>query len=271
MTRNEVFNKIFHSLSSHCGEREAKSISRIYIEDIYDIRLPDEDEINIHIRQLMSGFPVQYLAGRVYFYDSFFKVTQDTLIPRPETEEWVHHLIQSHCKKSGLRILDVGTGSGCIAITLFRHLIQTDITAIDISEGALMIADENAGKLNSRIHFVRMDFTDEAQRETLPHYDLIVSNPPYIGDNEEDLLGRGVSTFEPGLALFAGSDPLIFYKALALFGLTHLKPQGLIYAEINEYRMEETQNVFIEKNYRTEIFTDIQGKPRVIVAELIRH
>ncbi|HMQ07520.1 MAG TPA: peptide chain release factor N(5)-glutamine methyltransferase [Saprospiraceae bacterium] len=268
MTRNEVFNRIVHLLSSHYGEREANSIARIYIEDIYDIHLPDEDEVNIHIRQLISGFPVQYLAGRVYFYDRFFKVTRDTLIPRPETEEWMHHIIQSQSNKSGLRILDVGTGSGCIAITLYRHLLQADITAIDISEGALMVAEENAGRHNSRIHFIKMDFIDEAQRETLPHFDLIVSNPPYVGDDEEDLMGRGVSTYEPGIALFAGSDPLIFYKALALFGLTHLKPGGLIYAEINEYKMEETLKIFIEMNYRAEVLTDIQGKPRVIEAEL---
>ncbi len=266
MISKEVRNRIIHALSDQFGEGEANSMAKIYMEDVYQAREIDPGTLELHIERLLSGYPVQYIAGKVYFYDRFYKVTEDTLIPRPETEELVDKIINDHEHHSRLRILDIGTGTGCIAISLFHHLQKAEITAVDVDAAALRVAEKNAELYKSKIHFINMDFLNPDEQSSLPVFDIIVSNPPYISKDESDQMDLSVLHFEPHIALFATDDALEFYREMAVFGHTHLAKEGWIYAEINEFREKAVITIFESKGYFTETVYDMQGKPRVIIS-----
>ena len=218
--------------------------------------------------QLLQHRPIQYVLGEAWFMGLKFFVNESVLIPRPETEELVSWVIDEHKNKGALQILDIGTGSGCIGISLQKNLPSSKVTLLDISEDALGIAAGNAKKLGATVQTQQLDILDESAWASLPIYDVIVSNPPYIKKTEAESMAKHVLDFEPSLALFVeDDDPLLFYRKIAMFGKSNLNPNGYIYVEINESLGEETTNLFQEYQYNTAIYKDLQGKERIIVAK----
>jgi release factor glutamine methyltransferase len=230
-------------------------------------------QIESYMRELLQHKPVQYLLEEAWFYKRKFFVNEDVLIPRPETEElvsWVVDNVRStmcDVRCNGLQLLDVGTGSGCIAISLKKELPDSHITAIDISEGALSAAKKNADVLQTQINFLQNNFLDENLWKFLGMYDVIVSNPPYIPEIEKEKLAKNVTVFEPGVALFVpDNNPFIFYEKIAKFSRSHLKPGGKIFVEIHEDYSSGTAKIFDGYNYTTEIKEDMHRKKRMIRA-----
>lgn len=214
--------------------------------------------------QLEQFRPIQYIFGKAYFYGLEFKVNENTLIPRPETEELVEWIIHENSKRGAFNILDIGTGSGCIPISLAKNLPVADVSAIDISEGALAIAKENADANNASINFFQ---TDILKAEALPaEYDVIVSNPPYVRNLEKVEIKPNVLDYEPHLALFVeDTDPLIFYRKIALLAKQYLKPGGKLYYEINQYLGPETVTLLEEIGFKNIVLRkDFVGNDRMI-------
>ena len=205
--------------------------------------------------------------GEAWFYRMKLKVNEHVLIPRPETEELVEQLITDRKSKlTDPAILDIGTGSGCIPVAIKKNLPAAKVTSIDISKDALALAIENAALYNTHISFLQMDFLDESTWPSLPIFDIIISNPPYIPINEKEKLAKHVSDFEPHLALFVPNDSsLIFYEKIAAFGRDHLMPGGKIYLETHEDHAMETAALFL-RNYPTVMIKkDMYGKERMIL------
>lgn len=221
------------------------------------------------LERLRQHEPVQYITETAWFYEMKFTVGPAVLIPRPETEELVEKVIERYRNQTHLHLLDVGTGSGCIAITLKRHIPQAEVTAIDVSKDALEIAKLNAQQLHAPIHCTQVNFLNEESWNLLGNYTAIVSNPPYIPEQEKETMDENVVRYEPPLALFA-SDHLVFYKALARFGKKHLLPQGNIYCEIHQQYASEVQRTFESAGYRVKVHRDISGNLRMVEATLSR-
>lgn len=223
-------------------------------------------EQSLLLERLLTHEPVQYVLGEAWFCGLKFKVDSNTLIPRPETEELVEWVIDN-CKfpLDELNILDIGTGSGCIAIALKRRLGKCRVWACDLSPGALALAKENARNLGADVNLIQLDFLSAEARKDLPAFDIIISNPPYVPEKDKENMDANVLNYEPHLALFVpDNDGLIFYQAIAEFGLTHLKTGGNIYAEIYEGAGNETRQLFENKGYEAELKRDMQGKDRMI-------
>jgi len=218
------------------------------------------------VERLKNNEPIQYIFGETDFYDLEFKLNEDTLIPRPETEELVDLIIQENFNKN-ISILDIGTGSGCIAISLKNNLPQSKVSAIDISSNAISIAKENAKRYNLELSFIKDDILNPSQK--YPIYDIIVSNPPYIRNSEKKLMLQNVLEYEPHRALFVeDNDPLIFYREIAKFGKQHLSQNGIIYFEINEKLSFETKNLLEDLGYNEiSIIKDINDRDRIIKAK----
>lgn len=219
------------------------------------------------LQQLLLHKPVQYILGEAWFYNMKLKVNEHVLIPRPETEELVEQLIKDRKSKiTDPAILDIGTGSGCIPIAIKKNLPASKVTSIDISEHALAVAKENAALHNAHINFIRIDFLDESTWASLPVFDIIISNPPYIPINEKEKLAKNVTDFEPHLALFVpDNSPLIFYEKIAAFGREHLLPGGKIYVETHEDHAKETAALFMKHYEPVMIKKDMYGKERMII------
>jgi len=196
----------------------------------------DENLFELLLKRLLKHEPIQYVVGKAYFLGNDFVVNRNTLIPRPETEELVALIIAENKEKSGLRIVDLGTGTGCIPISLKLQLPRNEYLAIDISPAALQVANENALAHKVEIQFVEADMLKLQHQVFAPaKFDIIVSNPPYVLESEKLDMKPNVLNFEPGLALFVPStDPLIFYSAILNFAQLNLKPRGKVYFEINE-------------------------------------
>jgi release factor glutamine methyltransferase len=224
-----------------------------------------QDEIITGIcNEIKTGKPIQYILGETIFYDCIFRVSGDTLIPRPETEELVDLIIKENHGYTGL-ILDIGTGSGCIAIALAKNLPQAEIYGIDISEEALIIARENASLNNTQVTFVKGDILN-IENDQINKAGIIVSNPPYVRNSEKSFMSKNVLDFEPHIALFVNdSDPLVYYKAILKLAEIILIPGGKVYFEINE-AMGKLMIELIEKSGYSgiEIVSDINGKDRMI-------
>ena len=191
------------------------------------------------------------------------------LIPRPETEELVERILARH-RQQGIRILDIGTGSGCIAVTLAAHLPEARVVAADVSPGALATAAGNAAKNKVTVHFVETDILARKALEDIPGvFDVIVSNPPYVKLSEKESMEANVLNYEPHLALFVtDSDPLIFYRSIARFGNEKLRKGGSLYFEINAQYGNEVAGLLEEEGYTDiEIIKDIPGKDRIIQAK----
>jgi release factor glutamine methyltransferase len=228
--------------------------------------------------ELIAGKPIQYIKHSAWFMGYEFYVDEHVLIPRPETEELVQWIIDDNNRtlpppfgggSEGL-LLDIGTGSGCIPISLKLSLPHTDITSCDISEGAMGVATKNAARHSVNINFLQLDFLNTAQHNKLGHYDVIVSNPPYIPLSEKERLHKNVSEYEPGTALFVpDNDALVFYKAIATFGKGHLAPNGYIYCELDAAHAFETKEMFEAAGYKNvEIKKDMHGNWRMLKATI---
>ncbi len=235
-----------------------------------DQTISESELLKIHfaVKDLLNNKPIQYILGKTEFYGLTFKVNTDVLIPRPETEELVERIIKENNTDNNLRILDIGTGSGCIAISLKKYLPAAEITAIDISAGALNIATKNAIENDVEITFRQIDFLDFFARDKLPDFDIIVSNPPYVRILEKEQIKKNVLDFEPDMALFVENDnPFIFYNAIAAFAKNHLQAKGKVYCEINQYLGEETADVFQKAGFKEIVLAeDINGNERILVA-----
>lgn len=224
-----------------------------------------------YTNELVKGKPVQYVIGEAWFAGLCLAVSPDTLIPRPETEElvnWCANWAATHLKdKASISILEVGTGTGCISIALQQKLPFAKITALDISDAAIKVATNNATKYKAPITFKTQDFLDETYWPALGSYDIIISNPPYIAEIEKETMAKHVLNFEPHTALFVESNnPLIFYKALANFGNTHLSNGGALFVEINQALGLQTQHVFIQNKYTAVLTKDLFENDRMILA-----
>ncbi len=226
----------------------------------------EETRLNNCIQRLMQHEPVQYVLNESWFCGFKFYVDKNVLIPRPETEELVEWII-TNCKfpVNDLKILDIGSGSGCIPISLKRKLRETEIWSCDVSEEALLVAKRNAIALGADVKFIHLDFLDNKQWPLLPSFDIIVSNPPYIPEKDAAQMLPNVLQYEPATALFVpDNDPLVFYKAIAEFGKQHLNKGGTIYTEIHEDLGEAAMNLLQLNGYTAKIKKDMQGKDRMI-------
>lgn len=232
-------------------------------------RIMPVDELLVQqnrLRLLKSGMPVQYVVGEADFYGRRFEVNQHVLIPRPETEELVKWIINTCMERKNLinpSFLDIGTGSGCIPITIASHISASEVTAIDISTGALEMAAKNAKRHRVDIHFVEADILSFQSDVS---YDFIISNPPYVSESEKEYMRSNVVDYEPHIALFVSNeDPLIYYRAVAQFGCTNLRPGGHIFFEINEQFAAEVTDLLIHLGYGDiEIRKDLFGKDRMV-------
>ncbi|WP_426329700.1 peptide chain release factor N(5)-glutamine methyltransferase [Pedobacter sp. R-06] len=263
---------------------EAKALFSIAAEQVLAlssaklIMQKDTDISFINIQKLLSilndlqiGKPIQHILEEAHFYGGVFKVNEQVLIPRPETEELVDWIISDNSSQFSantnhkISILDIGTGSGCIPITLKKHLSKAEVATLDVSANAIAVAKENAEQINVKIKFIEADILNFKSEEK---FDVIVSNPPYIRDLEKADMHNNVLVYEPHLALFVRDEnPLIFYKAIADFARTNLKPSGQLYFEINEYLGNETIEMLAAKGFiDIELRKDMQGKDRMVRA-----
>lgn len=221
------------------------------------------------LNQFIEGKPVQYIVGKEWFYGIPLKVTADTLIPRPETEELVHAALQ-HLKEKGkdesIRILDIGTGSGAIAIAMKHERPQDEVTAIDISLQALQVAQENANQNHLEIRFLEGDLLEPVSLET---FDCIISNPPYISYDEQELMDESVLEYEPHSALFADNHGLSVYERLAYSLPFHLKTDGCLFMEIGFQQGEELKKLYKQAfpDKEVTIQQDINGLDRILIVK----
>lgn len=218
------------------------------------------------VTDLLQHRPIQHIIGYTYFLDCKISVNPSVLIPRPETEEIVVQTIQRLSNTPPHNIIDLCTGSGCIAIALAKAFPQATITAVDLSAEALHTARSNAHHNDVDINFIQNNILSP----TLPpqHYDLIISNPPYIPNKEKVLMDRNVTDYEPSIALFTpDTDPLLFYRAIASFAQSSLTPQGLIVMEIHETLSKETQQLIESYHFTTTLLNDFRERPRCIIAQ----
>ena len=232
----------------------------------------DEFTLLNYLSELKQGKPVQYVVGETVFYGMRFLLDANVLIPRPETEELVEWVIES-CRDSGsATIIDIGTGSGCIAVSLKKHIAGSMVMGLDISQAALKIALSNAALNKVEVNFVQANVLDPdfSVQDGAMKFDVIVSNPPYITPSEKAQMHQNVMDHEPHLALFVTEErPLVFYEAIADFAKTQLKKQGLLFFEINEHLAKETVQMLADKTFiNIEIRKDMQGKDRMIRCSL---
>lgn len=280
MTIQETFQYLSSELQPIYGQSEAYNIAKIIFEDIYDCRALDSQEVFGHeqdlidsvLPRLLSYEPVQYITQRADFYGLTFKVNKHVLIPRPETEELVYWIL-SDCKHDhrALDVIDIGSGSGCIPISIKSKRKSWRLFGVDHSLDAVNQCIINARRNKAEIQMYHFDFLDEEQWSFMGKFDIIVSNPPYIQKQESGIMTDQVLLHEPQSALFPlGDDPLIFYKKIALFSQDHLKPEGKIYIEINEFLATETAAIFEQlKNVKkVEVKNDMQNRPRMIKVSL---
>jgi len=233
-------------------------------------------KVKLIVERLKKNEPLEYIIGKCEFFSLPFEVNSHTLIPRPETEELVDWIIRDNkTHKFDLRILDIGTGTGCIAISLAKNLNNSAVTAFDISTEALEIAKKNAEKNNVTVNFRKMDILEiagQARNDNTDYtdeFDIIVSNPPYICEKEKAEMEENVLQYEPHLALFVpDNNPLLFYRAIALFATTHLKQGGNLYLEINRTFGNETCKILDEMGFSNiELKKDLSGNDRMIKAQ----
>ena len=277
------FNHIVAKLSSLYGELEAQAIVCLLFEDLLGIRKTDiftknsdvlskSDLIKLKYAEadLLQQIPIQHIVGFAYFMDLKIKVNKDVLIPRPETEELIQ-LVLNDFKDASIRILDIGTGSGCIAISIKNKLPKANVQAIDVSEKALNLAKENAKVNGVDVEFTQIDILNEREWQKFSNqkFDVIISNPPYVTQSDKLQMQKNVLEYEPELALFVPEEnPLLFYKSIAECSKRYLVPKGKIYLEINEGLANETKSLYIDSGFfNVDFLQDMMGKKRMMVIE----
>lgn len=237
--------------------------SDVIAQKAVSLTLAETSVLSTIIDRVNKNEPVQYVLGKAHFYGQEFEVNPSVLIPRPETEFLVEEVLKSTSNTPG-KILDIGTGSGCIAITLAKNLPQKTVIAFDISDDALQVASKNAKQLGANVTFQHVDILkSEIDFQEL---EFIVSNPPYVAVSEKDSMNRNVLDHEPHLALFVpDNDPLIFYNTIAQKGLSALKKGGRIVVEINERFGKEVCDIFIQAGFtNATVIKDLQHKDRIV-------
>lgn len=291
------------------GSDEANALIMILLEHYFnidkikialepDLRLSESELLTLHfaVKELLKNKPVQYIIGETEFCGMRFFVNENVLIPRPETEELVNQLISCSVNQlavnphpsfrpdierremvaekspANISILDIGTGSGCIAISLAKLLKDSDVTAVDISEKALEVARKNAETNEVNVHFVHDDILNphvKTYGRASQQFDIIVSNPPYVCESEKSEMRANVLDYEPSTALFVSdNDPLVFYRKILEFAQKTLKPNGAVWFEINEKFGKEMKNLCLEKGFKNvEIIRDFRGRERVVRAQ----
>lgn len=279
MTIEQAYNTLQKKLLDMYSLNEASNISDLVIEHITGYyktnRLLNKNKIFNSLQEakyftitneLLTNKPIQYILQEAWFNNKKYFVNENVLIPRSETEELVHLINEDNYSS----ILDIGTGSGCIAISLKEKFPLSNVIAIDKSNASLNVAKVNAANFKTDIRFIQLDFLNETNWSLLDKFDLIISNPPYILQSESFEMNKNVLDFEPHLALFVpNNDALIFYKKIALFAKHHLNENGKIIVEINESLGEETRQLFNKNGYLTTIIKDMQQKNRFIICSNI--
>ncbi|MBX9782907.1 MAG: peptide chain release factor N(5)-glutamine methyltransferase [Chitinophagaceae bacterium] len=292
MLIKEAEELIVKELSGLYSKGESVAIATLLLEYVCKIRrnvqawhtksLPiSSDRLYQYITELKQNRPIQYVIGEAWFYDLRFEVNESVLIPRPETEELVEMVIKEvrstkyevqiqNADNSHLLfpipVLDIGTGSGCIPVSIKTNTPEADVSAIDVCSEALHVAINNAVMHETEINFHLLDFLDERKWNELGMFDIIISNPPYIKTNERQNMSEHVLQYEPHKALFVpDDDALLFYKKIADFSLTHLSPHGRIYVEVNQQLGKETAEVFLKKGFNNvELLKDMSGNERFV-------
>lgn len=272
-----AFRRLRQDLSAVYEGSESNAVARQFLEAVskktYSALLADDTAMKTEDLQawqekasdLLQGKPLQQVLGYGWFLNRKFLVNEHTLIPRPETEELVNWIVAGWKDKEAFTLLDVGTGTGCMAVSLSLALPHAKVTAIDISENALAVAIQNNAAWNATVSFLQMDFLK--QKEALPFFDLIVSNPPYIPFAEKEKMDKNVREYEPQTALFVpDDDPLMFYRQLAIFG-NRSAASPVIYCELHQALGKETENLFREYGYNTLLRQDMFGNDRMLKAE----
>ncbi len=282
MKIRDIIDTLRHAASPLYGEREAHQISRVAAMDAFELtptdlilRIDDEyeggvdvDELKRIASELAQGRPLQYILGECEFCELTFSLKEGVLIPRPETEELVFLIVDEYMGKAP-KILDIGTGSGAIAISLARHIRGSRLFALDVSQDALDIAQNNAERHKLPIAFINGDALAGVEHSTEEReFDVIVSNPPYIPRSESVQMRPNVLDYEPHLALFvADDDPLIFYRSIATSGLTMLRNGGRLYFECHEDFVFHVEQMLCEMGYADVTSAkDINNKPRMVWA-----
>jgi len=255
-SQSEAENLVFWLFEKHLGLRRA-DLGLVYPNP----SLPTPVLADFH--RLLTGEPIQYILGEAPFYGRSFAVSRDTLIPRNETEELVHRIIKEN-SRVGLRVLDLGTGTGCIPITLALELIKPEVVALDVSVQALEVARQNALHLGAQVQFLEGDLLGDIPKLAL--FDVLVSNPPYVPMRDQEAMHANVLDFEPHLALFVpDEDPLLFYRAIGTWGQQLLKSKGKLYLEIYENLAQGVVSLLQSLGYsQVQVHQDLNGKNRMI-------
>ncbi len=283
MTFKEIKSSFHNELSPFFDEQEIDSFFYLVLEKYHRLKRVDLalqphlkvsatefEQWKFVLEELKTQKPIQYILGETFFCDLIFKVNEYTLIPRPETEELVYWILDELKKQnnSNSTIIDIGTGTGCIPISLKKNLPESTVFAIDISEEALKVAQENAEMNEVDVHFMQKNILETSD---LQHqFDVIVSNPPYVRNLEKAEINTNVLAFEPHLALFVSDeDPLIFYRKIAELAQKNLKPNGLLFFEINQYLGKETVSLLGDLGFSTiELRKDVYGNDRIVRATI---
>jgi release factor glutamine methyltransferase len=281
-TVQEAFNTYKQMLAPLYDMQEADAITTLVLSELTgyskaklkafpetELTNGQAEKISAILNQLQTGQPLQYILGHTEFYGLKFEVNPNVLIPRPETEELVSWIIESAVSPN-LNILDIGTGSGCIAITLKHELERAKVSAIDISTGALETAKRNAVNNQVEVNFIHADILAHEKIQLDEKLDIIVSNPPYVTETDKRQMHTNVTDFEPHSALFVPEeDPLLFYNAIADFAVKNLKSNGLLFFEINESYGEATMEMLRNKLFiNIKLRKDMSGRDRMIKAHL---
>lgn len=276
MLATDLFRNMQKELSEAFGLNEAKAMTRILFEDLLGLSeselLIGSHELNNEQLQMMNDAlsralkhePVQYISGKVHWLNFELKVNPSVLIPRPETEELVLHVKNSGIKAD--KIIDIGTGSACIALAMKEIFPNAEVMALDVSKKALEIAEENSGITGLSIQTIHADILKWQERDW-PFFDLIVSNPPYVSLEDKAAMEKRVLEFEPHLALFSENDPLVFYKSIYDFASQYLNEEGIIYFEINEAYGQEVLKEGQERGFTGKIIQDLHNKDRFVMAQ----
>ena len=271
----------FDSLKNIQEEQEIESFFFILTEYLHNLKRVDvalnpnfelsDEEVekwNTILVELQQEKPIQYITGEAWFYGLRFEVNENTLIPRPETEELVEFILKEtsnfQLPASSLNILDIGTGTGCIPISLKANLPQANFSAIDVSEQALEVAKRNAASNKAEINFIQANILEVLDLNQ--NFDIIVSNPPYVRNLEKQEIKKNVLDYEPHLALFVeDTDALLFYRKIAQLALKNLSPNGLLFFEINQYLGKETVELLENLGFKNiELKKDIYGNDRMV-------
>jgi len=261
------------------GEHETVSMLNLLIQHLFnlsrvnqslqpDFRLTETEMLNLHfaVKALKKEKPIQYIIGSTGFAGLTIKVTPDVLIPRPETEEMVEKIVAENRHHDGLNILDIGTGSGCIALALKKSFPDSAVFAVDVSSDALKVAGQNKSINRLNISLLQMDILDKKSWSSLGKFRVIVSNPPYVRESEKVFMHKNVVNHEPRLALFVTDDnPLIFYQAIAEFAFDHLERRGSLWFEINEGLGTEVKKLLKSKGFDAiTLHNDLFNKTRFV-------